>query len=238
MPDDAASDHSTSSGDSDGDAQDSDDFQSMSSSASCPQVDTLIIFDWDDTLFPTTWLQRQGMLSAGVGLGSMQLAQLENIAAFARSTLETAAQIGKVVIITNAERGWVEKSCTKFMPSLVKLLKTIDIVSARTAYEQPEQMPADWKRLAFEQEIDFFYEPSHPDQYLNIISLGDSHHEVNALKSVANRVPKSFRKSIKLLELPSIDQLLQQHEFLLSCLLDVAEHHGDLDVEIGAEDVE
>merc|ERR1711988_858151 len=106
------------------------------------------------------------------------------------------------------------------MPSLVSLLKTIDIVSARTAYEQPERTPTDWKRLAFEDEVDCFYGSAHPRQCRNIISVGDSTHEVNALKAVANKVPTSFGKSIKLLELPSIEQLVGQHEFLLTCFLD------------------
>jgi len=43
----------------------------------------------------------------------------------------------KVVIITNAKKGWVEFSSRKFMPNLHNLLmKYVKIVSARVDYEE------------------------------------------------------------------------------------------------------
>lgn len=230
----ATSECSTSAG-CNGDAQDCDDI--LSTCSSSPLVDTFFIFDWDDTLFPTTWLQQHGLFSCEMALTFEQQVQLEKMAQCVQSTLQQATQMGKVVVITNAERGWIERSCTKFMPSLVECLRSIDIISARAEHEFSSRSPAEWKRLAFELEIECFYDMSQAGEYRNIISVGDSQHEVDALNSVANSFPKCFGKSIKLLELPSIEQLMHQHEFLLTCLLDVAEHNGALDVEIGADDV-
>merc|ERR1712124_11326 len=68
----------------------------------------------------------------------------------------------------------------------------------------------------------------------NIISVGDSMHELSALKSVTKE-PTCCGKSIKLLENPSIEQIIEQHDVVASSLLEVAEHNGDLDIEVGVD---
>jgi len=119
-----------------------------------------------------------------------------------------------------------------------QLLKTVDIVSARSTYEQSVEEPSEWKRLAFEHEIDLFYGSGCASQQRNVVSLGDSFHELSALKSVTTGMANCCGKSVKLLESPSIEQLIDQHEVLHESLLDIVEHNGDLDVAIGAENSE
>ena len=62
------------------------------------------------------------------------------------SLINRAQQLGSVIIITNAETGWVELSCKKFMPRVAPLLTNIKILSARSTYEAlfPDS-PSDWK---------------------------------------------------------------------------------------------
>lgn len=36
-----------------------------------------------------------------------------------------AKQLGTVVLITNAERGWIELSCQKFLPTLFPALESV-----------------------------------------------------------------------------------------------------------------
>jgi hypothetical protein len=202
------------------------------------EVETLMVFDWDDTLFPTSWLQRHCLLEDTAEVSTDQVLQLRVLAENVKATLQMAMQLGKVVIVTNAEQGWIEASCTRFMPSLIDMLKTVDIVSARTTYGRSVKDPALWKRLAFSHEVELFYGATRAHQQRNIISLGDSLHELNALKAVTTGVPNCCGKSIKLLDTPSIEQLIEQHELLVTSLLDVLEHNGDIDVEIGAEGLE
>jgi hypothetical protein len=201
-------------------------------------VDTLIIFDWDDTLFPTTWLQQHGFFEDEATLSTEQEMQMKSLAQSARLALQVAMQIGKVVIVTNAEQGWIEMSCTKFMPSLVSLLRTVDMVSARASYEQFTESPSEWKRLAFRNEVDLMYGVACSEQKRNIVSIGDSLHELNALKSLGNDMASCCKKCVKLLEQPTIMGLLDQHEVISSSLLEIAEYDGDLDIAIGAEDLE
>lgn len=236
--DDTASDCSTFLGNQDTDAfHDPDNFDDCDSD-SRRQAQALIIFDWDDTLFPTTWLKEQGLLADGVTMSAEQQAHLERVANQVSSTLHLAMELGKVVIVTNAQQGWIEMSCTKFTPALTSLLRTIDIVSARSSFEHYTKAASEWKRMAFAHEVDLFYGSGHSGQERNILSIGDSLHEQQALISVSKDTPHCSGKSIKLFDTPSIEQLIEQHELLAGCLKDTVEHSGNLDVEIGADTFE
>jgi hypothetical protein len=198
-------------------------------------VETLTIFDWDDTLFPTSWMQQQDLLSKELALlSNEQKAQLERLATCARQNLESAIRVGKVVVITNAEQGWLESTCKKFMPSLVSLMKTLDIVSARSTYQWQTSIASEWKRLAFADEVGFLKSAVCAEQY-NVVSVGDSLHELQALLSVTHATNQGWGKSMKLMDAPSIEQLIEQHELLAVSFADVVDHQGDLDVEIGIE---
>lgn len=60
--------------------------------------------------------------------------------------LNRASEFGTCVIITNAETGWVELSCKKFMPRVVPMLARLKVLSARSTFETfyPDS-PTDWK---------------------------------------------------------------------------------------------
>lgn len=200
-------------------------------------VESLILFDWDDTLFPTSWIQQQGLMQAR-SINEMQKAHLKQLAQVVSRTLDMAVQIGNVVIVTNAEKGWVESSCEAFMPSLLDSLQGISIVSARSTYEpHGVHEPSEWKRRAFTREVESFY-GDRTEQQRNIVSLGDSLHEQSALAFVTQGAENCCGKSLKFMERPHIDQLIYQHQFLSECFLDVVEHHGDLDVEISPENLQ
>jgi hypothetical protein len=196
-------------------------------------VQTLVIFDWDDTLFPTTWLRQQGFFDAEYEPDTAQKAKVEKLAMNVEATVRIALQFGKVVIVTNAQQGWVEASCAKVMPSLAPVLQEVHIVSARSKYERFTQNPSEWKRRAFAHEVELLHGAN--DEQLNVVSLGDSLHEQRAVVSVCKDLHNCFSKSLKFGESPSIDELINQHEFVSTCFWDVAEHNGDLDVEIGAD---
>lgn len=115
---------------------------------------TCIIFDWDDTLLPTTFLipyQQLIYQPANKPLPTNIQKKMVDIDDYAARLLEKSKLNGKVLIITNAAEGWVELSAQRFMPKTAKILrKDIEIISARTRYEK--QCPRDyqeWKVRAF-----------------------------------------------------------------------------------------
>merc|ERR550532_3221374 len=115
-------------------------------------------------MLPSTWIQEQGLsLDEDSQPTEEQRAQLQKVAERAAQTLCVAKRHGKAILVTNAEHGWIELSCQKFMPSLYPFLLDVKILSARSMYEhQGVASPFEWKYLAFEHEIHCFYEAFAP----------------------------------------------------------------------------
>lgn len=206
--------------------------------------DTLLIFDWDDTLLPTTWIEKQGLTLDGPFLSKEQEHQLAQLAEYVTQTLQTAKALGEVVVVTNAEHGWVEQSCQRFLPGLCDSLQDVKILSARSTYEQQGFMkPSEWKYLAFQRELARFCEEQTPvsgkvdtgaasPRRRNVISIGDSPHEREALIRVTAHMPNSCVKAVKFMGKPEVHQLHQEHELISDCFRDLVNHDGNLDLDI------
>lgn len=192
---------------------------------------TLIVFDWDDTLLPSTWLRAQGLeLRDDRILSAKQEEKLQSLARHAEQTLRAARCLGEVVLITNAEQGWVELSCAQFLPSLLPALQGLRVISARSIYEpQGVSLPSSWKRLAFETEVSSFCRRS-TGGLRNVVSIGDSSDERQALIGATEDFSECSVKCIKFAERPEINQLLQQHEVIGDCLQHIVQYDGNLDM--------
>jgi hypothetical protein len=129
--------------------------------------------------------------------------------------LETASQLGRTFIITNAQEGWVEYSASKWVPELLPLLKNIDIISARSRYE--EHFPHDvskWKVNAF---LDV--QRSMDSQVVtNLNSLGDANYEMDATLTMGKYFEQALIKTIKFKEHPSPEELLRELELVATKL--------------------
>jgi len=196
--------------------------------------ETFFIFDWDDTVLPSTWVQRQGLrLDAASTVNAQQREVLAEVAAAAGKTLRAARQHGTVILVTNAERGWIELSCQKFLPTLAPMLENVKLVSARTAYEGPQcRSPLEWKLQAFEREIaQHFGSEVVNDQSKrkNVFSLGDSVHEREALLRATSSAPNCYSKSLKFVERPDVSQICKQHELITNSFEQMVHHAANLD---------
>jgi len=197
--------------------------------------DTFFIFDWDDTVLPSTWVQRQGLrLDTASQPNEEQREMLAEVATAAGQTLRAARQHGTVVLVTNAERGWIELSCQKFLPTLSPTLENVKLVSARTTYECPQcSSPLDWKLRAFEAEINHYFGSDamfDQSKRKNVLSLGDSVHEREALLRATTSAPNCYSKSLKFVERPDISQICKQHELITNCFDRIVHHEANLDL--------
>ena len=77
-------------------------------------MNTLIIYDWDDTLFPTTFVLNKNQLDQK----ELLLLEEQNI-----KILEKSRQLGRTIIITNASTQWIYNSSEQYMPNLYKYIK-------------------------------------------------------------------------------------------------------------------
>ncbi len=77
----------------------------------------LFIVDWDDTLNPSTWCVQRGVMiirqPSDVERGVLRL-----LASKCVETIKLLMKHGHVVIVTNAEEGWVQSSAKSLMPAV------------------------------------------------------------------------------------------------------------------------
>ena len=167
---------------------------------------SLIIFDWDDTLFCTTQIAKINNLNQNQ-MSKIQINKFLKLENEVKKILQNSIKNAKTYIITNSEPGWVEFSCKTFFPSLIDLLSQINIISARGLYEN--KFPNDsymWKMNTFNDIVNLY------DQNLlsNIMCIGDSFLEINAGKNLSNQFKNAFIKTIKFKEAPTIDELIME----------------------------
>lgn len=153
---------------------------------------TIIILDWDDTMCPSTTCMRHYGLSVLGAPPEGEVAQaLEGLCVEARALLEQACELAeKVVIVTNAEEGWVDLSCKAWLPGLLDSVNNVEVASARSTWEpRGVASPAGWKARTFEDAIDKFYSRYAHQSWKNIISIGDAPHEREALARAVRWAP-------------------------------------------------
>lgn len=134
----------------------------------------------------------------------LQLKKLEK-ASF--ELLSQCVKYGDVYIITNAAEGWVEFSSKKYMPKLTKILEKITVISARACCEDeyPDEVHQ-WKMKAFLKT----QEKLEKGAITNLVALGDSQFEMDAVKHLGTQFPRALIKTVKFREQPTPDELVKQ----------------------------
>jgi hypothetical protein len=179
---------------------------------------TLIIFDWDDTLLPTTWLSSLALLDMTTKPTKEVSVILADIAESVLAVLRRAQMHGLVIIVTNSAPGWVELSCNRFLRSCQNLIDTIPIVSARS-YSLYTASPEEWKTRAFKAE---------QGSANNIVSIGDSEYERQAVATLVRE--GCTVKSLKLEDKPSPGKIKSQLIMLIKILEGIVLQTANMDI--------
>ena len=180
---------------------------------------SIIIFDWDDTLLCTSLINKYRYFSEMKKYPMNDLLQISLLEAFVMEILEKSFEKGDTYIITNSEKGWVEYSCKKFFPNLFPLLSKLKIISSREKYEKMHPYNfLMWKMEAFK----YFINEYNYDIHLptNIICIGDSIGDIEAGRSLEDRFKIYFIKTIKFVKFPDIEELKEQ----LGLVIDKFDH--------------
>lgn len=186
---------------------------------------TLILLDWDDTLFPTSWVVSNKinfMNSSDKTKYSHMFTKLDSVV----STLLTKLKkCGIVMVVTNAMGIWITQSL-QVMPRTAKVMKKINIISARELYN--EQSGDKWKTFTF---IDIFNKLTETRNITNIISIGDAEYEYKALVNLyieSGSQPILF-KTIKLADNPTYNILLEELNILTNIGTKICSHNSHID---------
>jgi hypothetical protein len=203
--------------------------------------ETVIVFDWDDTLLCSTAINHQQW-------SPVQMAVLEQAV---EGILATAMTLGETFIVTNGISSWVQDSASRFLPNLIPTLERLSVHSARAKYEKAYPGdPMTWKRQAFK---DIFVSrrrqgcsPSKrlggsPDaspssvfssgssSNLNMVVLGDSPAEIEAARAAGRILGKpTLIKTVKLKEAPSVNELVGQLRRLHQDLVQVVQQEESM----------
>eukprot|EP00928_Gymnodinium_smaydae_P079008 TRINITY_DN63038_c0_g1_i1.p1 TRINITY_DN63038_c0_g1~~TRINITY_DN63038_c0_g1_i1.p1 ORF type:complete len:394 (+),score=52.80 TRINITY_DN63038_c0_g1_i1:91-1182(+) len=99
---------------------------------------TILLFDWDDTLCPSNWIRENRPALSFFKPAPMEdrfQRPLQELSTHVEAVLKLALKLGKVIIVTNAMEPWVETSAKNFMPSVCHLVSQIPVIYARSIYE-------------------------------------------------------------------------------------------------------
>lgn len=188
---------------------------------------TLIILDWDDTLFPTSWVTKNNIDITNPNIQRIFI----NLDKLIYQILQKMITYGHIVIVTNAAEKWIEIS-TNVLPKTQSILtKNISVLSARDTFEKsyPAQIHV-WKKLLFKEIVNNYFK-NHKLQ--NIISIGDAEYEFHALTDLYNEnSAKKYRllKTIRFIKEPDIDSLLDQLDVLNKTNHKIVNHKNHMDL--------
>lgn len=185
---------------------------------------TIIIFDWDDTIFPTTHMTKKyGKDLKYKDLSRTDRKELRKIDCITVKLFKKAVQHGIVSLVTNAELDWLLESAEEFLPCVHDFIcnkrNNVHILSARDKYEHKfKKSMSVWKYLTFDNLIN---QNVQKEKDVQIVSIGDAEYEHKAsLYSIRNR-PGSIVKNLKLRRLPSIAEITKEMKYLERFLNDI-----------------
>jgi hypothetical protein len=173
--------------------------------------DSITFFDWDDTLLCSSYLtdHKLHLMSTDEEL-LPHVDALNKVANAVVHLLTTALQFSPVCIVTNAEEGWIQQSTQRFIPNVLPLLLQVQIISARSTYEQEHpNTPVVWKYAAFKDLLNATVLKG-PMRQKNVLNFGDSMTERDAILAATRDHIFIKTKSLKFQHQPSIDLIIEQ----------------------------
>lgn len=198
---------------------------------------TLILLDWDDTLFPTSWIIRNSIDLTKPDIQNKYIVFFAKLDLLLSKLLNNFLKFGQIVIVTNALLKWIDISAN-IIPNTNSLIKNkVLVVSARDIYQQ--EYPGDgflWKKLVFKKIVDKYYaaQDEHDHGCQNILSVGDAEYEFRALTDLydagMDRIKKRQLKAIKFMPKPSYDLLIDQLEVLDRTVTRIVNSNQNLDL--------
>ncbi len=176
------------------------------------EINSIIIFDWDDTLMCTNSLSKYGYYINVNLMPKDFLIQISLLEITVMEILEKSLEKGDTFIITNSDLSWLKYSCEKYYPNVYPLLKKIRIISSRNNYEEIHpNCVSMWKREAFDKVIKN-YDFNLPT---SILCIGDNFGEIEAGRNLEKNFYYGYIKTIKLKPDPNIDDMLIQLRLII-----------------------
>ena len=181
------------------------------------QSNKIFIFDWDDTLFCTSYLYPNGVFKEGFRISERDNKYIKELEQLVIDILKYSISNGDTYIITNAAYRWVEYSSKQFYRTkeFNEILKQVKIISARNEFEKDyPRENKEWKNKTFSRLTDCY------DSKLltNLLCFGDSNLEIDACQLLNTKFENALIKSIKFREKPKPEELIKELKLVKSQL--------------------
>jgi len=191
-------------------------------------ADTIIIWDWDDTLMCTNDIVSKGWATNSGGQGGGPIPELEELIV---KCLTISMSLGETLIVTNADAGWLWDTARRFAPRCLSLLSQVPILSAKEKYQN--RFPGDsfaWKHETFNE----IFSARRLTHGMNLIVLGDSDSEIQAAWTSTRRMPAdSLRvKTVKFKEAPTCEELCKQQKRIVGDLAAIVNEEKDSNTQL------
>jgi hypothetical protein len=193
----------------------------------CERDRIAFVLDWDDTLFPSTWLKENLKVPRDrLRARPAVKAHYRRLLAF----LTTATLYGHVFIVTAANCGFVQKSCALLFPDLFQKLEELGVSILHSRPPGIDEPAAEDKAMMFSFALAHqrpippalarFYEQdlvrpgskatfATADNWAHVFSIGDAAEDLLALKTELLHHPCCV-KLIKFKDDPALEELSQE----------------------------
>ena len=161
------------------------------------------VWDWDDSLFSTTYLFK-------LGVDTVQFPELSKSI---KICLDMALNVGHVYIITNGERGWVQKCITDHLVYCDSILERVHILSTvDTGLSSIHDLK--WRKIAaFDRISGMFRSRTPKGEMHHLICFGDCAYDRTASQHIREKIrTNTYVKNVKLVSKPSLKTLLLEQK--------------------------
>ena len=179
-----------------------------------PEVCTsqdLFFFDWDDTLFPTTWMSDNQYIKKMPGELPVEIQTLfAHLDLLLKNLFSMVFPLGKVYILTLADEGWINHGFRHFYPSLACFYRRFSLLARPPSIRTTDKAQT-WKKNKMSQLVLSEYgDVGHRPGVHSVYCFGDSLNDRDAAKQL-----EQFRlglniKAVKFSDTPSIKTLYQE----------------------------
>lgn len=185
------------------------------------------IFDWDDTLCPSSYLLMQMDPLDAIHVEKLKILDF----GICRLFSDLLASEGKISIVSNADEYWILETCRRFLPKVAIYLRyhRIGVMSAKMYFQSTQGRvgtPQEWKMAAFRS---LYGNERGLDK--QVISIGDAVHEHVACQSLAEQFGMVC-KTLKFIDSPTMEEVIWQLDATVKSLQAIQLHSGGLNVHL------
>ena len=198
---------------------------SSTSGDTVPIGKTLIIFDFDDTLFCTKYFDTfsvpyKDIFDSRITLEEINPSLVKELKELKNTIIELFNNLQQkydIIIISNADIKWINNCLAHFLEELKEYINenNIKIYSAKNIFSKIVKDSNEWKVKCFKKAIKELYK-NDLNFDLNVISIGDSNKEKKAVfnLSKSNEFNKVNIKFINTISFPSAASIILQLKYL------------------------